>query len=150
MLLFPKTMAMVRIVGGINNGLQNHKTKEKTMVQESSKSYRYEKMCEAIINRIHKIADKKAEDIRFESGFKNEIIEEEEIDVQAYEYACKEFMKFIEGLAGQDELYWLVEIILEDAFDYTPSQRNPFAVRKISAEKSKVINPYKMMMTFMQ
>lgn len=133
-LLLPKIMAMVGIVGG-NTSLRNHKPKEEKMVTESSKSYRYEKIAETIVERIHAMADEYREKV-------------DDNDQLAYEQACKRFMEATSTAYGQTEMYWIFEIILEDSFDYEPSLRNPYAVRKPKkdVEEQHLINPYKLML----
>ena len=133
-LILPKIMAMVKVVGG-NTNLQNHKQKEKKMVTESSKSYRYDKIAETIVERIHAMADEYMENV-------------ENNDQVAYEQACKKFIDATRTAYGETELFWVFEIILEDSFDYEPSARNPYAVRKPKAdvEEKHLIDPYKLIL----
>lgn len=133
-LLLSKIKAMVKIVGG-NTSLRYHRTKEDKMVTESSKSYRYEKIAETIVERIHALADEYREKV-------------EDNDQVAYEQACKKFIEATKNAYGETELFWVFEIILEDSFDYEPSARNPYAVRKPKTEpdEKQIINPYKLML----
>lgn len=133
-LLLPKIMAMVKVVGG-NTNLRNHKQKEKKMVTESSKSYRYDKIADTIVERIHALADEYRENV-------------EDNDQVAYEQACKKFIDATRTAYGETELFWVFEIILEDSFDYEPSARNPYAVRKPKQgiEGQHLIDPYKLIL----
>lgn len=133
-LLLSKIKAMVKIVGG-NTSLRYHRKKEDKMVTESSKSYRYEKIAETIVERIHALADEYREKV-------------EDNDQVAYEQACQKFMEATKNAYGETELFWVFEIILEDSFDYEPSARNPYAVRKPKTEldEEQIINPYKLML----
>lgn len=133
-LLLPKIMAMVKLVGG-NTSLRNHKQKEDKMVTESSKSYRYDKIADTIVERIHSMADEYRENV-------------EDNDQVAYEQACKKFIDATKNAYGETELFWVFEIILEDSFDYEPSARNPYAVRKPKkdVEEQHLINPYKLIL----
>lgn len=153
MLLLPKIKAMVKVVKGRYDTL-NHKTKEDNMATENGKSYRYEKIEQAIVERIHSLADKyreNAERVRVdhdEDGRWHEwTVSESQIDDEAYTDACEKFMDRIDDL-GSEELYWTMEIILSDNFDYEPSQRNPYAIRKpkaIEVSSDEEINPFKLM-----
>lgn len=133
-LLLPKIKAMVKVVGG-NTNLRNHKPKEDKMVTESSKSYRYDKIADTIVERIHAMADEYRENV-------------EDNDQVAYEQACKKFIDTTRTAYGETELFWVFEIILEDSFDYEPSARNPYAVRKTKQgiEEQHLINPYKLIL----
>ena len=148
MLLLPKIKAMVGIVGGIDTSLHNHNKKEKTMVTESSKSYRYDKISETTVESIHKMAELEAAALKEEKPWMDEV----DIDQQAYTQACGKFMNTIEQIAGKTEMYWLFEIMLEESFDYVPSARNPFAVRgpQTNHRADRMINPYKMIMEHLQ
>lgn len=137
-LLFPKIMATIASVGGTKNRLQNHKTKEIRMVTESVKSYRYEKIESAIVESVHELADKYKEKIG---------CCDEEKDQEAYTNACNMLMEDIAKAFGNREMYWIYEVILQESFDYEPSQRNPYAIRKPKEkiEESHIIDPYKLM-----
>lgn len=147
-MLLPKIKAMVGVVGVIDTSLRNHNRKEKTMVTESSKSYRYDKISETTVESIHKMAEAGAAEIKAQKPWLDEI----DVDQQAYAQACDKFMKTIEQIAGKNEMYWLFEIMLEECFDYIPSARNPFAVRgpQTNHRESQMINPYKMIMEHIQ
>lgn len=150
-LLFPKRKAMVGIVGGINTSLHNHNRKENEMGVESVKSYRYDKMCEAITENIHRMADINISKIKEDNwNIDGEEMDEEELDQKAYTKACNDLINTIKATCGEAELYWLVELILEDSFDYIPSKRNPFAVRRPTDKNDRPLNPYKMMINYIQ
>ena len=133
-LLLSKIKAIVKVVGG-NTSLRYHRKKEDKMVTESSKSYRYEKIVETIVERIHAIADEYRETV-------------EDNDQLAYEQACQKFIEATKNAYGETEMYWIFEIILQDSFDYEPSARNPYAVRKPKAdvEEEHLIDPYKLIL----
>ena len=156
MLILPKLKAMVEVVGGRYDSLRgNHKTKEDNMATENSKSYRYDRIEQAVVERIHTLADRyreSAERVRAdhdEEGRWHEwTVSESQIDEEAYQDACQKFMDSVDDSMGSDELYWIFEIMLTDNFDYTPSQRNPYAIRKpnaIETDPEAPINPYKLM-----
>lgn len=108
------------------------------MVTESSKSYRYEKIADAITERVHKLADL----YKVSDPSKNSI----EFDNEAYAWACQKQMKDIRATFGDGPLYWIVEIILQDSFDYQPEYRNPYALHKRKEPDMEIIiNPYKLM-----
>lgn len=133
-LLLSKIKAMVKVVGG-NTSLRYHRKKEDKMVTESSKSYRYEKIAETIVERIHALADEYRDNV-------------EDNDQVAYEQACKKFIDATRTAYGETEMYWIFEIILQDSFDYEPSARNPYAVRKpkTDVEEKHLIDPYKLIL----
>lgn len=142
-LIFPKIMATISNVGGIKTRLQNHKTKEIRMVTESVKSYRYEKIESAIVERVHELADNYKEKI---GCF------DEEKDQEAYSAACQVLMDNVATAFGKGEMYWIYEVILQESFDYEPSQRNPYAIRKPKddIEESHIMDPYKLMVQQLQ
>lgn len=136
-LIFPKILATIVCVGGANTNLQYHKTKEADMVTENSKSYRYEKIEEATVEKIHQIADEYIE--KSKKG-KNE----DELYQEAYQYACNTLIERIGSAFGQGDMFWIYEIILEENFDYYPTAKNPYAVRKPRKDitDEQLSNPY--------
>ena len=138
-LLLPKILSNIVGVGGINTNLHCHKTKEDTMVTEGSKSYRYDKLEEALVLKVHTIADAYKEKIK-------ENKPENELDQEAYSYACNTLMERIGSAFGQGDTFWIYEIILEEYFDYEPSARNPYALRKPRKDfnEEHLSNPYKL------
>ena len=140
-LLFPKIMATIASVGGIKTRLQYHKTKEVSMVTDSVKSFRYEKIESVIVDRVHELADEyKKSKITHLTAFT-----EDELDQEAYTNACNMLMEGIANAFGKGEMYWIYEVILEESFDYEPSARNPYAIRKPKQDidQEHIINPYK-------
>ena len=136
-LLLPKIVSMVGIVG-VSNSLLDHNKKEENMVTESSKSYRYEKIADAITERVHQLAD-----LYKASNTNNEV---KDIDQESYNWACQKQMKDIKATFGDGPFYWIVEIILQDSFDYQPEYRNPYALHKRKEPDMEIrINPYKLM-----
>jgi len=141
-LLFPKIMATIASVGGIKTRLQYHKTKEVSMVTDSVKSFRYEKIESVIVDRVHELADEyKKSKITYLTAFT-----EDELDQEAYTNACNMLMENIAKAFGKGEMYWIYEIILEEYFDYDPSARNPYALRKPRKDfnEEHLSNPYKL------
>lgn len=114
-LLLPKIMANVSVVRGIGPAKQ----KEKKMITETSKSYRYEKIEESIINTIHGLADRYRE------------ITSEEDDNIIYQYACSKFIELIKAITFDKDLAWTFEIIISENFDYEPTDGNPFRLKTI-------------------
>lgn len=141
----PKIMAKITGVGGVNTNLQCHNRKEKHMVTENSKSYRYGKLEEALIEKVHNIADSYKDKVKEDKT-------EQELDQEAYTYACNTIMERIGSAFGQGDTFWIYEIILEESFDYEPSQRNPYAVRKPKSDinEEHLIDPYKLMLANFQ
>ena len=105
-------------------------------MSESSKSARYEKIHEAVEKTIHNLAEKYIQDhgthrIEDDHGQIREYdLTEDKLDEEAYNEACDTFMKSIEDAIGNEEIYWIFEIMLADSFGYIPNKENPYAVRK--------------------
>ena len=115
---------------------------------ETSKAARYDKIVDGVEKAIHKIA----EDYIYDNGdtrieddhgdCHTYRLSEEQLDNEAYEYAFEEFLSGVEELFGAEEVYWIIEIILQDLFEYEPSKRNPYAIRKSKGNMSVNLAPY--------
>lgn len=121
-------------------------------LNETSKSARYDHFESAIIDRIQNIADEymsqngthRVEDNHGECQ-EYELTEEQLID-EADNHAIREFLDMIDTHIGNDQFYWLAEIIISENFDWTPSTKNPFAVRKKEdSQLTASMSPYGIM-----
>ena len=102
-------------------------------LNETSKSFRYEKIQEAIENKIHKLADEYKDQNgtkRIDDEHGAYEITEEKLDDEAYDWACDELLDRIDNSINDDELYWIVDIMLQENFGHEPNERNPYAVRQ--------------------
>lgn len=116
-------------------------------LNETSKSFRYDKIQQAIEENIHKLAEKYIE----ENG--NEVVTEdgvakisdEKLTDIAYIHACEEFLDMVDKYFCNKELYWIVDIMLSDNFDNTPHPDNPYAVKKQKPDIMADLTPFGIM-----
>ena len=91
-------------------------------LSETSKSFRYEKIQEALEKKVHELAEAY---IGCHQGQ-----DEAKLDDEAYTIACKVMMDKVEKIMEDRELYWIFDIMLQESFGHEPSQDNPYAIRK--------------------
>ena len=105
-------------------------------MSETTKSARYEKIHEAVEKTIHRLAEQYIQEhgthrIEDDHGQIREYeLSEEKLDEEAYDVSCERFMQSIENSIGNEDIYWIFEIMLADSFGYIPNKENPYAVRK--------------------
>lgn len=102
-------------------------------LNETSKEVRYDKIQSAIEEQIHKLADEYTEKhgtLRVDDEHGEYRISETQLDDEAYEWACSELLDRIDNTISNDELYWIVDVMLNENFGHEPHPKNPYAVRK--------------------
>lgn len=101
-------------------------------MSETAKNVRYDKIQEAIEAEVHRLAD----EYKFDNGEYREgergirKISEEKLDDEAYQYACEKILSIIDENFKNKEIYWIIDVMLQENFDNEPHPDNPYAIRK--------------------
>jgi len=115
-------------------------------MSETAKDVRYDKIQAAIESQIHKLADQYREtadrvrcDHDEDGNWHEWHVSETQIDDESYEWACEKLLEKIEDTFDDEELYWIVDIMLEENFDHKACSNNPYAVHKTEQKKESKI-----------
>lgn len=95
------------------DGKKRTKETEMDEYQKCIKAHRYEKMVDAIRERVNDMA---YDLLRCEDVTENE----------AFNDACEKILNEAENTFGTNDFYWVLEIIMNDEFGIEMSQKNPY------------------------